>query len=76
MAPAPAPFLASALYTSLAAKRMAKAEQSSGDGTCLTVEGSAKTCSGHLVCTLLLMNAFVHLRCSVNALHQTLAECL
>jgi len=33
------------------------------DGTCLTVEGSAKTCSGHLVCTLLLMNAFVHLRC-------------
>ncbi len=76
MAPAPAPFLASALYTSLAAKRVAKAEQSSGDGTCLTVEGSAKTCSGHLVCTLLLMNAFVHLRCSVNALHQTLAECL
>jgi hypothetical protein len=76
MAPAPAPFPASALYTSLAAKRMAKAEQSSGDGTCLTVEGSAKTCSGHLVCTLLLMNAFVHLRCSVNALHQTLAECL
>jgi len=76
MAPAPAPFPASALYTSLAAKRVAKAEQSSGDGTCLTVEGSAKTCSGHLVCTLLLMNAFVHLRCSVNALHQTLAECL
>ncbi len=76
MAPAPAPFPASGLYTSLAAKRVAKAEQSSGDGTCLTVEGSAKTCSGHLVRALLLISAFVHLRRRVSALHQTFAVCL
>ena len=76
MAPAPAPFPASALYTSLAAKRVAKAEQSSGDGTCLTVEGSAKTCSGHLVGTLLLASILAYLRRGMSALHEAFAACL
>ncbi|KAK9842589.1 hypothetical protein WJX81_007766 [Elliptochloris bilobata] len=43
LAPAPAP---SALYTSLAVQRLARAEQSSGT-TCFTAKGGEK-CGGHL----------------------------